>query len=63
MNSIFMTTTLAANGQNDVKVYVHRSIQRIKDTEKVAFVKRVDLEIPDDRITEALKDVGFDVTN
>ncbi|CAM4989004.1 unnamed protein product, partial [Rotaria socialis] len=33
------------------------------DTDKVAFVKRVDLEIPEDRITVALKDVGLDVTD
>ncbi|CAF0819288.1 unnamed protein product [Adineta ricciae] len=58
-----LTTTLAANGQTDVKVYVPRSIQRIKDTEKMAFVKRVDLEIPDDRIRAALTAVGLDVTN
>ncbi|CAM4851196.1 unnamed protein product, partial [Rotaria magnacalcarata] len=29
----------------------------------VAFVKRVDLEIPDNRITEALTKVGLDVIN
>lgn len=54
---------LSSNGQATAKVYVPRSIQRIKDTEKVAFVKRVDLEIPNDRITEALKHVGLDVTD
>ncbi|CAF1960454.1 unnamed protein product, partial [Rotaria magnacalcarata] len=43
--------------------FVPRSIQRIKDTEMVAFVKRVDLEIPDNRITEALTKVGLDVIN
>ncbi|CAF4554150.1 unnamed protein product, partial [Rotaria magnacalcarata] len=45
------------------EIFVHRSIQRIKDTEMVAFVKRVDLEIPDNRITEALTKVGLDVIN
>jgi len=54
---------LATNGQAGAKVYVPRSIQRIKDTEKVAFVKRVDLEIPENRIIEALKDVGLDATD
>ncbi|CAF3982228.1 unnamed protein product, partial [Rotaria sordida] len=54
---------LATNGQTTAKVYVPRSIQRIKDTEKVAFVKSVDLEIPESRITEALKDVGLDVVD
>ncbi|CAF4501712.1 unnamed protein product, partial [Rotaria magnacalcarata] len=34
-----------------------------KDTDKIAFIKRVDLEIPEDRITVALKDVGLDVTD
>ncbi|CAF2063150.1 unnamed protein product [Rotaria magnacalcarata] len=48
------TIILAANGQQAAKIFVPRSIQRIKDTEMVAFVKRVDLEIPDNRITEAL---------
>lgn len=57
------TSILTANGQPAAKIYVPRSIQRIKDTEKVAFVKRVDLEIPDDRITDALKKVGLDAIN
>ena len=57
------TSILAANGQPSAKIYVPRSIQRIKDTETVAFVKRVDLELPVDRITEALKHVGLDVTD
>jgi len=58
-----LTSILSNNGQPAAKVYVPRSIQRIKDTERLAFVKRVDLEIPDNRITEALKAVGLDVTN
>ncbi|CAF5017458.1 unnamed protein product, partial [Rotaria socialis] len=57
------TTILAANGQPTAKIFVPRSIQRIKDTEMVAFVKRVDLEIPDNRITDALTKVGLDVVN
>ncbi|CAM4823918.1 unnamed protein product [Rotaria magnacalcarata] len=57
------TIILAANGQQAAKIFVPRSIQRIKDTEMVAFVKRVDLEIPDNRITEALTKVGLDVIN
>ncbi|CAF5025883.1 unnamed protein product, partial [Rotaria sp. Silwood1] len=51
---------LATNGQATAKIYVPRSIQRIKDTGKVAFVKNVDIEIPEGRITEALKNVGLD---
>lgn len=54
---------LATNGQTSAKLFVPRSIQRIKDTDKIAFIKRVDLEIPEDRITVALKDVGLDVTD
>lgn len=55
---------LTANGQPaSAKVYVPRSIQRIKDTDKVAFVKRVDPEIPDDRIMDALKSIGLAPTN
>ncbi|CAM4834488.1 unnamed protein product [Rotaria magnacalcarata] len=57
------TKILAANGQQSAKIFVPRSIQRIKDTEMVAFVKRVDLEIPDNRITEALTKVGLNVVN
>ncbi|CAF2127834.1 unnamed protein product [Rotaria magnacalcarata] len=57
------TAILATNGQTSTKLYVPRSIQRIKDTDKIAFVKQVDLEIPEGRITVALKDVGLDVTD
>nr|ACY69869.1 gag-like protein [Adineta vaga] len=56
------SSILSSNGQPSATVYVPRSIQRIKDTEKIAFVKRVDLELPNDRITEALKNVGLEVT-
>ncbi|CAF4993394.1 unnamed protein product, partial [Rotaria socialis] len=57
------TIILATNGQQAAKIFVPRSIQRIKDTEMVAFVKRVDLEIPENRITESLTKVGLDVIN
>ena len=55
------TAVLSANGQASAKVSVPRSIQRIQDTEKVAFVKRSDIEISDGRVIEALKDVGLNV--
>ncbi|CAF1145172.1 unnamed protein product [Rotaria sordida] len=55
------TQILAANGQTTIKIFVPRSIQRIKDTEKVAFVKRVDLEVPESRIIDALMETGFNV--
>lgn len=58
-----LASILSNIGKPGAKIYVPRSIQRIKDTEKLAFVKRVDLEIPEDRITEALKAVGLEVTN
>lgn len=54
---------LNTNGHTNAKVYVPRSIQRIKDTERVAFVKRVEVEIPEARIAQALKDVGLLVLN
>ncbi|CAF0956254.1 unnamed protein product [Didymodactylos carnosus] len=57
------TTIISANGHPGAKLYVPRSIQRIKDTEKVDFVKRVDLELPEDRIVDALKAVDLDVIN
>ena len=34
-------------------IFVPRSIQLVQDTEKVACVKRVDLELPEDRIIDA----------
>ncbi|CAF1556770.1 unnamed protein product, partial [Rotaria sordida] len=55
------TQILAANGQITAKIFVPRSIHRIKNMEKVAFVKRVDLEISETRITDALMDTGFNV--
>ena len=57
------TSILTSNSQPSAKLYVPPFIQRTKETDKVAFMKRVDVEIPDDRITEALKNVGLDVTN
>ena len=56
-----LPAVLTTNGQGTAKVFVPRSIQRIQDTEKVAFVKRIDIEISDDRVIEALKDVGLNV--
>ncbi|CAF1024651.1 unnamed protein product [Rotaria sordida] len=55
-----LTPILATNGQATAKIHVPRSIRRIKDMEKVAFVKNIDIEIPESRITEALKDVDLD---
>ena len=54
---------LTTNNYPQAKIFVPRSIQRVQDTEKVAFVKRVDLELPEDRIIDALKKVGLDVIN
>lgn len=54
---------LNTKGHPNAKTFVPRSIQRIKDTERIAFVKRVDLDIPESRMTQALKDVGMLVTN
>ena len=58
-----LATILKNKGHPNAKTFVPRSIQRIKDTERVAFVKRVDLEIPDARIKQALKDVGLQTSN
>ncbi|CAF1556839.1 unnamed protein product [Rotaria sordida] len=55
------TQILAANGQITAKIFVPRSIHRIKNMEKVAFVKRVDLEISETRITDVLMDTRFNV--
>jgi hypothetical protein len=51
------------NNIKGTKVYVPRSIQKIQDTEKVAFVKNVHLEIPEDRMLHAMKEAGFEVSN
>lgn len=55
-----LPTVLITKGHSNAKVFVPRSIQRIKDTERVAFVKRVDLDIPEERISKSLKDVGLE---
>jgi hypothetical protein len=57
------TGVLVANGQPSANIYVPRSIQRIKYTEKVAFVKRVDLKMLEDRIADSLKQVRFNIKN
>jgi hypothetical protein len=41
-------------------VYIPRSIQRILEVEKIAYVKRIDLEITEDEITEALSNKKFE---
>ena len=56
-----LSTTLTNNGSPSTKVYVPRSIQKVQDTEKVAFAKGVDAVIPIDRITEALTNKGLAV--
>lgn len=58
-----LAQTLQTKGHPNAKIFVPRSIQRIKDTERIAFVKRVDLEIPDARIKQALMEVGLQATN
>lgn len=54
-----LADVLKAKGNQQAKVFVPRSIQRIKDTEKLAFVKRVDIELSEDRIILAIRDSGF----
>jgi hypothetical protein len=58
-----LTPALDMNTFPGTKLYVPRSIQKIHDTEKVAFVKNVDLEIPEDRMLHAMKEAGFEVSN
>jgi hypothetical protein len=58
-----LTTALNMNNFPGTKVYVPRLIQKIQDTEKVAFVKSVDLEIPEDRIMQAMKEADLEVTS
>ncbi|CAF1414788.1 unnamed protein product [Adineta steineri] len=57
------TGILVTPGHPTAKIYVPRLVQRIRDTERVAFVKRVDLEVPNDRIIDALKNIGLDVVD
>lgn len=58
-NKIFneLPSLLNTNVHPNAKVYTVRSIKHIKDTERLAFVKRVDVEIPEARMLQALKDV------
>ena len=56
-------TILSAQGHTSAKIYVPRPIQQIKNTEKVAFVKRVDVALPEEPISEAPKRAGLEVTN
>ncbi|CAF3738822.1 unnamed protein product [Rotaria sp. Silwood1] len=57
------TQILAAYSQTTAKIFVPQSIQRIKDTGKVALVKRVDLEISEARINNTLMEIVFNVEN
>jgi len=56
-----LSTILNNNGSPSTKVYVPRTIQKVQDTEKVAFAKGVDAVIPVDRITDALSNKGLAV--
>ncbi|CAF0730873.1 unnamed protein product [Didymodactylos carnosus] len=47
------------DNENDVKVYIPRSIQKVLDTDKQAFLKRVDVEITTPEIENALTAAGF----
>jgi hypothetical protein len=58
-----LTPALDMNSFPGTKVYVPRSIQKIQGTEKLAFVKNVALEIPEDRMLHAIKEAGFEVSN
>ena len=49
-----LSTHLNSNGQQQTVVYIPRSIQRILETDKTAFVKLIDLEITENEIKEAL---------
>ncbi|CAF0793248.1 unnamed protein product [Didymodactylos carnosus] len=47
------------DNENDVKVYIPRSIQKVLDADKQAFLKRVDVEITTPAIENALTAAGF----
>lgn len=49
-------------GQIETKLLRPSSIQKIKDVEKITFVQRVELDIPNDRIGEAITNVGLPIT-
>jgi hypothetical protein len=54
---------LADNGHQQATVYIPRTIQRILDTDKDAFVKYVDLDIKVEEIQTSLKENGFSAVN
>jgi hypothetical protein len=58
-----LTNALDVNNFSGTKVYVPRSIQEIQGTEKVAFIKSVNLKIPEGRILQAMKETGLEVTS
>lgn len=54
-----LSTTIQTNENQHSAVYIPRSIQRIMENNKEAFVKKIDLEISEDDISRTLDEQGF----
>ncbi|CAF1296399.1 unnamed protein product [Rotaria sp. Silwood1] len=54
-----LTSIIQDNDKQCSSIYIPRSIQRILENNKEAFVKKVDLEISDEDIKQTLNEQGF----
>ncbi|CAF2792908.1 unnamed protein product [Rotaria sp. Silwood2] len=54
-----LSSTIQAKENQRVVVYIPRSIQRILENNKEAFVKKIDLEISEEDIKQTLDDQGY----
>ena len=62
-NILLNSATNLAEGNETIKIYIPRSIQKILDADKEAYVKNVDLDIQEQDIREELEQNGFQIEN
>jgi hypothetical protein len=54
-----LTVIIQTNTNQQAIIYIPKTIQRILENNKEAFIKRIDLEITEDEIKEALVEQGY----
>lgn len=54
-----VTAIIQTNTNKQAVIYIPKSIQRILDNNKEAFVKQIDLEITEDEIKQVLEEQGY----
>ncbi|CAF1057637.1 unnamed protein product [Adineta steineri] len=54
-----LTAIIQTNTNQQVVIYIPKSIQRILDNNKEAYVKQIDLEITEDEIKQVLEEQGY----